>query len=103
MYELNRCGSGQVQRRYLMHTMAEFGGLRHWETFSSCKSFDFSTCNHLRAVSYLMRLKYFETKRNMLMLAEGETYVTKLSRVAKLKHDFDRRIGHACHFVGLPT
>jgi len=39
----------------------------------------------------------------MHVMAEGKTYVTKLSRVAKLIHDIDYRIGQACQSDGLPT
>jgi len=39
----------------------------------------------------------------MHTMAEGNTYVAKLSRVAKLIHDFDYRIGQACQSDGLPT
>ena len=39
----------------------------------------------------------------MHMMSEGKTYVTKLSRVAKLIHDFDYLIGHAFQSNGLPA
>jgi len=37
------------------------------------------------------------------MMAEGNTCVTKLSRVAKLIHDIDYRTGQAFQSDGLPT